>query len=195
MQEPVAPQLPFISIANLAPEERKQLQADHTEWSEYKCLVKLHQEVKKGSTRFPTLNSSALQAEETLLRYGTIASILDAIQLKQQAVPARTRQLDRLLTHKVGGFIIFFILLFLVFQTIFFLAEYPMMWIEDSFAWMRDQLISNLPSGFFTDLLTNGILAGLSGVVVFIPQIALLFFFIAMLEDSGYMARVSFYHG
>jgi ferrous iron transport protein B len=192
VQEPVAPQLPFISIANLAPEERKQLQSEHAEWSEYKCLVKLHQEVKKDSTRFHSVNSSALQAEETLLRYGTIASILDAIQLKQQIVPARTRQLDRLLTHKIGGFIIFFVLLFLVFQTIFFLAEYPMMWIEDSFAWMRDQLISNLPSGFFTDLLTNGILAGLSGVVVFIPQIALLFFFIAMLEDSGYMARVSF---
>jgi ferrous iron transport protein B len=79
-----------------------------------------------------------------------------------------------------------------VFQSIFFLAKFPMEWIESGFAWIQSWCSHHFPAGILTDLFVNGILAGLSGVVVFIPQIALLFFFIGLLEDSGYMARVSF---
>jgi ferrous iron transport protein B len=82
--------------------------------------------------------------------------------------------------------------LFLVFQAIFTWSAYPMDAVDKAFRWMSDQLSHSLPAGILNDLIVNGILAGLNGIVIFIPQIALLFFFIAILEDTGYMARVSF---
>ncbi|GAB4131172.1 MAG: ferrous iron transport protein B [Bacteroidia bacterium] len=137
-------------------------------------------------------NFNAIQAEESLMRYGVIAQHIEACVGKKQDIPVYSSGLDRFLTHKIFGYVFFLMILFAVFQSIFFLAEYPMTWIEDGFSILRDFCIATLPKGLLTDLFVNGILAGLSGVVVFIPQIALLFFFIAILEDSGYMARVSF---
>ncbi len=104
----------------------------------------------------------------------------------------RTDKLDRIITHPVLGFLIFIGILFVIFQSIFYLAEYPMQWIESGFGLLTQKLNEALPTGFMSDLLVNGILAGLGGIVIFIPQIALLFGFISVLEDSGYMARVSF---
>ena len=103
-----------------------------------------------------------------------------------------TDKLDRFTTHPFWGFVIFITVLFLIFQSIFYLAEFPMQWIETGFSFLTQKTRGILPDNFFTSLLTNGILAGLSGIVVFVPQIALLFGFISLLEDSGYMARVSF---
>lgn len=132
------------------------------------------------------------QAEESLLRQGAIGQHMAVCSDKQATRPKLTRQLDRLLTHRIGGYVLFILLLFLMFQSIFWLAEYPMNWIETGFGALRNWCKHILPTGLLSDLFTDGILAGLSGVVVFVPQIALLFFFIALLEDSGYMARVSF---
>jgi ferrous iron transport protein B len=103
-----------------------------------------------------------------------------------------SRRIDKVLTHKVYGYLFFLLILAVIFQFIFFIAEYPMSWIEGIFISLRSFVASSLPQGILNDLLVNGVLAGISGVIMFVPQIALLFFFIAILEDSGYMARAGF---
>lgn len=149
--------------------------------------------LKKNAT---TLNKQTEKAEanETLARYAKIKGVVDrCVRYEGKAkVIERSNNIDKIITHPFLGFAIFLAVLFVVFQTIFFVAEFPMTWIEDLFAWSGDHLSALLPQGFFNDLLVKGIWAGLSGVVVFVPQIALLFAFICVLEDSGYMARVSF---
>ena len=105
---------------------------------------------------------------------------------------AFTRKLDNILMHRVWGYVIFLGIMFAIFQSIFAWAAYPMELVDSAFAWMSQQVSTLLPEGVINDLLVEGVLAGLGGVVIFIPQIALLFFFIALLEDTGYMARVSF---
>ncbi|MGL4597409.1 MAG: ferrous iron transport protein B, partial [Bacteroidia bacterium] len=135
---------------------------------------------------------AAAQTEENLLRQGTVGKIMYECTGKATKRPELTTKLDRILTHRVWGYVVFVAILFLIFQSIFILAEYPMNWIESGFMFLGDWSRDLLPEGILTDLFIDGILAGLSGVVVFVPQIALLFFFIAVLEDSGYMARVSF---
>jgi ferrous iron transport protein B len=132
------------------------------------------------------------QAEESLTRYGIIAQHIEACTRTGTGRAPWVKKLDALITHRVWGYVIFLLIMLAVFQSIFYLAEYPMTWIENGFAWLQELCAAHLPEGMLTDLFINGILAGLSGVVVFVPQIALLFFFIALLEDSGYMARVSF---
>lgn len=103
-----------------------------------------------------------------------------------------TSKLDRFLTHPLGGYVSFLCIMFLIFQAVFSLAQYPMEWIENAFILLTDFFNEIIPTGIAKDLFLNGILAGLSGVLVFIPQIAILFALIAILEDTGYMARVSF---
>ena len=141
--------------------------------------------------------SKQLKNEEeqyTIARFKAIAKIIEqCVKYKNNfSVYRVTEKIDNYLTHPIFGFVTFLTVLFLVFQSIFYLAEFPMNWIESFFEWSGNSLSAILPDGFLNDLLVNGILAGLSGVVVFVPQIALLFGFISLLEDSGYMARVSF---
>ncbi len=135
-----------------------------------------------------------VQTAMTIERYKFINDIVrDCVSVneeeKRKSLSAR---IDRALTHRVWGYFIFLLILFLIFQSIFFIAPYPMKAIEFLFVKISEAGRNYLPPGELTSLLINGILAGLSGVVVFIPQIALLFAFIAILEDTGYMARVSF---
>jgi ferrous iron transport protein B len=103
-----------------------------------------------------------------------------------------TAKVDRLLTHRVYGYLSFLLVLFVVFQFIFYVAEYPMNWIEQGFGALGDSVKEHMPAGMLTNLLTDGVLAGISGVVMFVPQIAFLFLFMAVLEDTGYMARAGF---
>ncbi len=118
--------------------------------------------------------------------------IAKSIKQPEQLSKSITQKLDLFFTHKIYGFAFFFLVLLVIFQFIFYVAEYPMTWIEESFTYLMNKTASTLPQGQFNDLVVNGILAGISGIVVFVPQIALLFFFIAILEDTGYMARASF---
>jgi ferrous iron transport protein B len=101
-------------------------------------------------------------------------------------------RIDKYVTHKFFGYLILLCVLFLVFQFIFFVAEYPMSWIESAFLHFKNFVADALPKGQINDLFVNGVISGISGVVMFVPQIALLFLFIGFLEDSGYMARASF---
>ena len=118
--------------------------------------------------------------------------IAKCIKKPEQLNKNITQKLDAFFTHKVFGFAFFFLILFIIFQFIFYVAEFPMTWIEGGFANLMNITSSVLPKGQLNDLIVNGVLAGISGIVVFVPQIALLFFFIAILEDTGYMARASF---
>ena len=103
-----------------------------------------------------------------------------------------TERLDNLLLHRVWGYFILLAVLFLLFQCVFWIAQYPMDWIELGFAKLSGGLSSVLPDSRWTDLLINGVLAGLSGILMFVPQIMILFGLITLLEDTGYMARISF---
>ncbi len=134
------------------------------------------------------------QAKETLRRYGVITDLMKESVRKEGQGAQRdiTHAIDRLLTHRIWGYAFFLLILFLIFQSIYSLAQYPMEWFDKGFAFFSHWLESIIPTGILRDLLINGILAGLAGIIIFVPQIALLFFFIAILEDTGYMARVSF---
>lgn len=131
---------------------------------------------------------------DQLYRFNTINYIIAKFVKtpRQLSIKETTSKIDSVLTHRFFGYLFLLLVLFLVFQFIFFVAEYPMAWIENLFLSAQNYISDNLPKGQLNDLLTNGVLAGVSGVVMFIPQIALLFLFIGVLEDSGYMARASF---
>ncbi|WP_342646792.1 ferrous iron transport protein B [Mucilaginibacter sp. CSA2-8R] len=141
-----------------------------------------------------SFHSQKAQATETIARYNYINDLLyDTVKVKEAAHEENTsNRIDRILTHRVFGFLIFFGILIFIFQAIFAWSAYPMDLIEKLFVWMQTGVHQILPAGPLTDLLADGVIAGLSGVLVFIPQIAILFAFIAILEDTGYMARVTF---
>ncbi len=133
------------------------------------------------------------EEKDTVYRFNVINYIFaKTVTLPQNATRTFSDKADKVITHPIFGYGILLLVLFVVFQFIFFIAEFPMAWIENSFAFFMEKTSAILPAGQLNDLLVNGVLAGLSGIVVFIPQIALLFLFIGLLEDSGYMARVSF---
>ncbi len=133
------------------------------------------------------------QIRETMQRFDRFAPILPKIlKISGGERSSNTEWLDRFLTHRLWGVVFFFLIMLLTFQAIYTWASYPMDWIEWVFAWSSNQLKLLLPDAWFADLLTEGILAGLGGVLVFIPQIAILFFLISILEEVGYMARAVF---
>jgi len=136
-------------------------------------------------------DTHSLQLDEMMSRYKRIAPIVNVCSHREsKGVSPLTRKLDKVLTHPFFGLLIFFVLMLLVFQSIFTWSEKPMEWVEIGFAGLGTFLGNVLPEGVFSNLVTEGIIAGLGGVVVFVPQIAILFFLISLLEESGYMARV-----
>lgn len=140
---------------------------------------------------FPFSQEQSVKGEQEK-RYDAINHLLSRIKSEKSPRELLTAKIDPIVTHPVFGYLIFLAVLFLIFQSIFTLAEYPMQLIESMFDFAGDQLRNLLPDNWFRDLLVNGVVAGLAGVIVFIPQIAILFFFMSILEDTGYMARVSF---
>ncbi|CAL2081556.1 ferrous iron transport protein B [Tenacibaculum sp. 190524A02b] len=133
------------------------------------------------------------QHKETIYRYQYINEVLKETYIvdKTKATDVRSK-LDKIFTHKVFGYVIFFGLLLLMFQSIFEWASAPMDFIDGTFANISEYVKTILPEGKLTDLLTDGVIPGIGGVVIFIPQIAILFLFIAILEETGYMSRVVF---
>ena len=134
-----------------------------------------------------------LQQKETIVRYQFINETLKKtlhVDVKN-AKDLRSR-FDRILTHKIWGYVIFFSVLLLIFQAIFDWSTYPMDMIDNAFTFLSEWLKINLPTGDFSNLISEGIIPGLGGIVIFIPQIAFLFLFISILEETGYMSRVVF---
>jgi len=134
-----------------------------------------------------------LQLKETIKRYQFINALLKEGQTIDPTKATGLRvKFDRILTHKVWGYVIFFVILLTIFQAIYDWASVPMDFIDASFASLSNWVKVNFSPGVFTDLLAEGIIAGIGGIVIFIPQIAFLFLFISVLEESGYMSRVVF---
>lgn len=134
------------------------------------------------------------QVDETMQRFDKFTPVVrSAIKTPSEFKGnSTTEKLDRVLTHRIFGPIIFFALMLLVFQAIFAWATYPMDIIESFFGYTGELIKSNLPEGWLSSLLTDGIIAGLGGILVFIPQIAILFLLISLLEEVGYMARAAY---
>ena len=134
-----------------------------------------------------------LQQKETIKRYQFINDVLKVGKTVNvdNAIDFQSK-LDRILTHKIWGYVIFFGILLLIFQSIFDWSSIPMDFIDETFANFSALTSNNLPAGVLTDLISQGIIPGIGGIVIFIPQIAFLFLFISILEESGYMSRVVF---
>ncbi len=134
-----------------------------------------------------------LQQKETIKRYQFINDTLKIGQKIDSSIATDFRsKLDRILTHKVWGYLIFFVILFGIFQSIFEWSKIPMDFIDRTFATFSTLANENLPPGAFTNLVAQGIIPGIGGILIFIPQITFLFLFISVLEESGYMSRVVF---
>jgi ferrous iron transport protein B len=200
-----APARDFIGISNLAENAIKDVQHIYPALSDYGAVHYLinHEHFPLTADvqdRIESIelnnkfNPTKLQAEEIMQRYGRIKQIMQLSVVEEDPLQRKmfTEKLDNILLHRTWGYIILLSVLFLLFQSIFWLAQYPMDAIEWSFAKASTVLSNNLASSWWSDLLINGFVAGLSGILVFVPQIMILFGLITILEDTGYMARISF---
>ncbi|HSZ72379.1 MAG TPA: ferrous iron transport protein B [Cytophagaceae bacterium] len=139
--------------------------------------------------------STSTQSAETLSRYSIIRNIIKEtifVPVLSQENNRWTERIDKVLTHKIYGFALFFLVLFVMFQAIFAWAQVPMDMIDEAIGFLKLTVQKSLPPGALTDLITEGLIAGLGGVLIFIPQIAILFGFISVLEETGYMSRVMY---
>ncbi len=171
---------------------RCKLICHHTDWLKIASPHKAYLKSKMVGAGFEDIKH---QVTEVMERYTMITNTLQKIYPSQtdiQNINDSSLKIDGILTHKFTGPLIFFSLLLLIFQSVYSLATYPMDWIELSFSSLNAFLSEVLPPSFWTSLLMDGILAGLSGVLVFVPQIAILFFMLTLLEESGYMSRAVF---
>jgi ferrous iron transport protein B len=195
----------FINNEALAPNAVKEVKEAVADLSDYKAIHYLinhesftlqHglQEKIESIEAVNKFNHTKTQAEEILQRYQRIGVILK--QSVSEPSPLQktlfTEKLDDLLLHRRWGYLILIAVLFLLFQSVFWLAEYPMNAIEWTFAALSGFFSRILPEAWWSDLFINGLIAGIGGIVVFIPQIMILFGLITILEDTGYMARISF---
>jgi ferrous iron transport protein B len=199
------PDRDFINSMTFAPEAIKKVKHIFPGISDYHAihylinhenfaLPEAMQETIENIEKETNFNPAKIQAEEILQRYGKIKTIMN--QTVVEADPLQkalfTRRLDEILLHRTWGYVILLAVLFIIFQSIFVIAQFPMNAIEWTFAKTGGLLGNFLPQNWLSDLFVNGILAGLSGILVFVPQIMILFGLITLLEDTGYMARISF---
>lgn len=195
----------FIDNKALATESIEEVKNHFPQLSDYTAIHYLinhesfalkdkEQQVVEDIEKKNNFNPTKTQAEEILQRYGRIRQIMQQAVSEPDPLQKKlfTERLDNLLLHRVWGYVILLGVLFLLFQSVFWLAQFPMDWIELGFARLSQWLSFILPDSRWTDLLINGVVAGLSGILVFVPQIMILFGLITLLEDTGYMARISF---
>ena len=196
---------PNVDTSVIDPEYFEKLRSTFPNEDLYKLWLVITQDVNfmpiekkliKDRSSFETKSKSELkrlQQKETILRYQFINGVLkETYKVDASAAKGFRANLDKLLTHKVFGYLIFFIILLTIFQAIYDWSGYPMDAIDAFFASASEWVKNTLPAGAFTDLIAEGVIAGIGGIVIFIPQIAFLFLFIALLEESGYMSRVVF---
>ncbi|WP_271392315.1 ferrous iron transport protein B [Aequorivita sinensis] len=199
------PTKPCLNASNIAPEYFDRLQKAFPNQDLYKLWLVITQDVNfgkldrnelQGVASFKTESTSnlkRLQQKETIARYKFINETLkETLHVDTAKAKDLRSRLDRVLTHKVWGYVIFFGILLLIFQAIFDWSAYPMDFIDSSFASLSEWAKNTLPPGDFSSLIAEGIIPGLGGIVIFIPQIAFLFLFISILEETGYMSRVVF---
>lgn len=172
-----------------------------TEWTDkyqntslYETFIKLaKEEIQDVNLNQFNTTAKELKVNESILRYRVINGYLDQVQtVNINKATDFTSKLDKVLLHPIFGYVIFLGVMFAIFQLLFVAASYPMDWIDEQFSALAEHSVNWLPPGDFNDLLSSGIIPGIGGVVIFIPQIAILFFFFSLLEESGYMARIIF---
>ena len=196
---------PCVNASVIDPEYFGNLRKTFPNQSLYKLWLVITQDVNFGNVNRGELGKSSdfntksvsdlkrLQQKETILRYQFINGVLrETLTVDKNAAKDLRSRFDRILTHKVWGYFIFFGILLMIFQAIYSWSSYPMDMIDTAFASLSEWTKNTLPGGPFTDLISEGIVPGLGGIVIFIPQIAFLFLFISILEESGYMSRVVF---
>ncbi|MFM1756702.1 MAG: ferrous iron transport protein [Bacteroidota bacterium] len=195
----------FIDNKNLAVEaidDFKKLYPTHSDYAALHYLMhhetfpleaEMQETIEKIEIKH-NFNHTKTQAAEILQRYTRIQQIMKrrVTEPDPTAKKKRTDQLDNIFLHRVGGYFILLTVLFLMFQSVFWMAKFPMDGIEWIFTNITTYLNAVLPAAWWQDLLVNGIVAGMGGIVVFVPQIMILFGIITLLEDTGYMARISF---
>jgi len=195
----------FIDVNALAPKaihDVREIKHDLNNYSSVHYLInhehfnlpdQTQQEIESVEQKYG-FNATRVQAEEIMQRYAKIKQVMQLTVVEADPLEKSlfTERLDNILLHRTWGYIILLLVLFLLFQSVFVLAQFPMDGIEWSFSVLGGWLGNMLPQSWFSDLLINGIIAGLSGIMVFIPQIMILFGLITILEDTGYMARISF---
>lgn len=137
-------------------------------------------------------NSLRLQIDDTLHRFDQFSPALKKINQKEAKGITRSDRIDQILTHRWIGPILFVLTMILVFQAIYAWATYPMDWIESIIGYLSLFIADNMPTGWLASLVTDGLLPGIAGVIVFVPQIAILFFLVSLLEEVGYMSRAVF---
>lgn len=204
-QSVITPPQDFIEIKHLAPDAIRELQQEMPEVNDYLAIhylanyknLDFPQEVKDKIARIETrtkFSATKIQADEILERYTRIRKIMQQFVVEPDPLQKKifTEKLDDLLLHRVWGYLILLVVLFLLFQSIFWLAQYPMDAIDWGFSHFTGWVAGILPVAWWSNLLCNGLLAGLGGIVIFVPQIMILFGLITLLEDTGYMARISF---
>ncbi|MDA7549921.1 ferrous iron transport protein B [Flavobacteriaceae bacterium] len=196
---------PCLNSSKIAPDYFDRIQKTFPNQDLYKLWLVITHDVNFGKLErndfkgIKTLQTESvstlkrLQQKETIVRYQFINDTLKKTLLVdvKNAKDLRNR-FDRILTHKIWGYVIFFSVLLLIFQAIFDWSTYPMDMIDNAFTFLSEWLKINLPTGDFSNLISEGIIPGLGGIVIFIPQIAFLFLFISILEETGYMSRVVF---
>lgn len=194
----------FINSRNLAPAAINDVKSVFPNVTDYKALHLLmnHNELLGAQQNKQVndieethqFNKTKTQAEEILQRYNRINEVMKKTVTGNDPVRKSliTERLDNILLHRFWGYAILLTVLFLLFQSMFWLAQYPMDWVEAGFARLGSGLSSILPDNWLGDLAVNGIVAGIGGIMVFVPQIIILFGLINLLEDTGYMARISF---
>ena len=159
-------------------------------------FTKLERQKVPDTAQFKTQPQSylkKLQQRETIKRYQTINQILkETYRVNRVEATDLRSKLDNLLIHKFWGYVVFFLILLTIFQVIFDWSSVPMDFIDSSFARLSEWTKAQMPAGILTDLIAEGVISGLGGIVIFIPQIAFLFLFISILEETGYMSRVVF---
>ena len=196
---------PCINSSKIAPEYFERLQKTFPNQDLYKLWLVVTQDVNFGKLNRKKINGikpfqtesitnlKRLQQKETIARYQFINDTLkNTLSIDSKNAKDLRSRFDKILTHKFWGYVIFFSILLLIFQAIFDWSTYPMDFIDNSFTLLSEWLKINLPPGVFSNLITEGIIPGLGGIIIFIPQIAFLFLFISILEESGYMSRVVF---
>jgi len=197
--------MPFVPKSNLAPEAVDEIKNIFPAISDYTAVHYLihhesfgfadetHQRIENIEKR-NDFNHTRVQATDIQQRYSRIREIMQATVVEPDPEQKRliSERLDNLFLNRTWGYLIMLVVLFILFQSVFWIAEYPMNAIEWGFGELNQWLGRVLPETWFSNLLINGVLAGLGGILVFVPQIMILFGFITVLEDTGYMARISF---
>lgn len=199
------PKRDFIASGALAPEAIKEIKNFYPHISNYHAIHYLinhenfelaeerQEEIENIEKKF-SFNPTKTQAEEIMQRYVRIKQVMNNTVVEADPLQKTlfTEKLDNILMHRFWGYVILLTVLFILFQFVYFLGQFPMDAIDWIFAEFSGVVAGALPQGNLNDLLVNGVIAGIGGIIIFIPQIMILFGLITLLEDTGYMARISF---